>query len=138
MAIPNAYFETVPGDVSSFDTYGDLTALQFTFVSLYGSADRTVQAWTSGMPVGVLINKPTASPTYLKQTNVAQVQTRGFAKVKVGSGGVTAGQLVKLAAGGVVVTATPTDKDIIVGQCVVGGAVGLYATIQLFLTYASV
>jgi hypothetical protein len=125
--------EAMPGDISSYDVTGDLTALEYTFVQLDTTYGRTVEAWTSGLPVGVLCNKPIAeaSATSTKFSTTALVQLRGKALVKAGSGALAAGDWVKLGPGGVGDKATPSAGDLIVGQCEVGAAAGYPATVRL-------
>ena len=108
-----------------------MSALQYTFVQLDTSRARTVQAWSSGLPVGVLVNAPVETATSTKFSLTAIVQTRGKPLVKTGSGGLAVGDWVKLASGGVGVKATPTAADVIVGQCEVAAAEGLNATVRL-------
>ena len=130
-----AFQEVVPGDISAYDVEGDLAALEYTFVQLDTSRARCVAAWTSGLPVGVLRNKPTENGISTSFSTVAMVQTKGKALVKAGTGGIALGDLCKLAAGGVVVKATPTAGDIIVGQCEYAAADTKVGTIRLFTTY---
>ena len=140
MAITAPFREAMPGDISVYDVTGDLTALEYCAVQLDTTYARTVEAWTSGMPVGFLCNKPiaAASATSTKFSTEALVQWRGKALVKAGSGGLAVGDLVKLTTGGVGIKATPTDHDIIVGQCEVAAAEGLPATVRLNIGYVSV
>jgi hypothetical protein len=123
--------EAQPGDISSYDVEGDLTALEYTFVELDTSRNRCVAAWTSGLPVGVLCNRPIEDGTSTAFSTIALVQTRGKALVKAGSGGLAAGDWVKVTTGGVGIKATPTAADVIVGQCEVGAVEGLPATVRL-------
>lgn len=129
--------EAVPGDISSYDVDGDMSSLEYTFVQLDTTRARTVQAYTSGFVVGVLCNRPVETATSTNFSTVAQVQIRGKALVKAGSGGLAVGDLVKAGTGGVGDAATPSDKDIIEGQCEVAAAAGLPATVRLFKTYVS-
>ena len=87
------------------------------------------------MPVGVLTNAPKEDATSTAFSLTATVQKSGVALVKAGTGGLALGDLVKLAAGGVGVKATPTAGDIIVGQCVVAAAENGTASVELFKTY---
>ncbi len=136
MVITAPFREAMPGDISSYDVTGDMTSLEYTFVQLDTTYARTVEAWTSGIPVGVLCNRPIeeASVSSTKFQTVALVQWRGKALVKAGSGGLGVGDLVKVTTGGVGVASTPTAKDIIVGQCEVAAAEGYPATVRLFST----
>jgi hypothetical protein len=127
----NFFTEALPGDISSYDVDGDMSALENTFVQLDTTRQRTVQAWTSGVPVGVLRNRPVETPTQTNFSLVAMVQWRGKAPVKTGTGGLAAGDYVKVTTGGVGIKATPADKDFIVGQCEVAGAEGYIATVRL-------
>jgi len=127
-----------PGDVSSYDVEGDLSSYEYCFVELDTSRPRCVKAYNGGFPAGVLTNRPTEDPTATAFSLIARVQTRGKALVKAGSDGIATSDLVKVTTGGVVVKATPADKDIIVGQCEYPAAEGLVGTVRLFATYASV
>jgi len=141
MAITAPFREAVPGDISTYDVYGDLTDKEYCAVQLRSGSARTVEAWTTGnMPVGILCNRPiaAASATSTKFSTEALVQWRGKALVKTGSGGLAVGDLVKLTTDGVGVKADPDDHDIIIGQCEVGAAVGLPATVRLNIGYVSV
>lgn len=131
MDVRTPFEEFVPGDRSVYDVDGDMSALTNTFVQLDTSRPRTVQAWTSGLPVGVLVNAPVETPTATKFSLTAIVQLRGKALVKAGSGGLAVGDWVKVDTGGVGVTAIPTAGDVIVGQVEVGAAAGLNATVRL-------
>ncbi|MCX8207692.1 MAG: hypothetical protein N3G75_07670 [Methanothrix sp.] len=130
--------ETVPGDISSYDVEGDLTAYEYCFVELDTNRARTVKAYSGGFPVGVLTNRPVEDPTRTEFSTVALVQYKGKALVRTGNGGLAPGDLVKVAAGGVAVKASPSDGDILVGQCEVGADAGEIATVRLFSTYVRV
>lgn len=106
--------------------------LQHTFVELDTVRPRTVKAWSSGLPVGVLANAPVETATSTQFSLSAIVQLKGKALVKTGSGGLAVSDWVKLATGGVGVKATPTAGDVIVGQCEVAAVEGLNATVRLF------
>lgn len=134
-AIPASFYEQPPGSVSSYDVEGDLSALTNTFVQLDTTRARCVAAWTSGLPVGVLLNAPKEDATSTAFSLTARVQIYGKAQVKAGTGGLALGDLVKLDTGGVGVKATPTDGDIIVGQCEFAAAQNALATIRLSVTY---
>ena len=128
----------VGGDRLIYDVEGDLTALEYTFVELDTSRARCVKAWDGGWPVGVLRNKPIEDGTTTYFSTEAIVQTQGRTMVKAGTGGIALGDLVKVAAGGVVVKATPTDADVIVGQCEYAAADTKIGVIRLEKTYARV
>lgn len=134
-AIPAAFYERPPGSVSSYDVEDDLSALTNTFVQLDTSRARCVAAWTSGMPVGVLINAPKEDATSTAFSLTALVQKTGTALVKAGTGGLALNDLVKLDTGGVGIKATPTDGDIIVGLCVFAAAQNEIASVELFKMY---
>lgn len=123
--------EALPGDISSYNPDGDMSALEYTFVELDTARARTVKAWVSGLPVGVLVNRPTETATSTNFSITALVQWRGKALVKAGSGALAVGDWVKVGTGGVGDKATPTAGDVIVGQCEVGAAAGLPATVRL-------
>jgi len=124
--------EAMPGDISVYDVEGDLTTLEYCFVELDTARARTVKAYAGGIATGVLCNRPIEDGTSTQFSTEALVQTKGKALVKAGSGALTPGQLVKVGTGGVGDAATPSDGDIIVGQCEVGAAAGLPATVRLF------
>ncbi|MFA5409169.1 MAG: hypothetical protein WC343_10415 [Bacilli bacterium] len=134
-AISIPFYEKPPGSVSSYDVEGDLSALTNTFVQLDTVRPRTVKAWTSGMPVGVLTNAPAEDATSTKLSLTATVQKSGIALVKAGSGGLAIDDLVKVDTGGVGVKATPSAGDIIVGKCVFAAAQNGNASVELFKTY---
>lgn len=129
--------EALPGDISSYNPDGDMSALEYCFVQLDTTRARTVQAFSTGHPVGVLCNRPTETATSTNFSITALVQWRGKALVKTGSSGLAVGDLVKVGTGGVGDKATK-DKDIIVGQCEVAAAAGLPATVRLFTYQANI
>jgi hypothetical protein len=131
MDVTAPFFERLPGDVSSYDVDGDLSTYEYCAVELDTTRQRTVKAYAGGHPVGFLINRPVETATSTAFSLVALVQWRGKALVKAGTGDLAAGDLVKLDTGGVGVTATPTDGDLIIGQCEVGAAAGYPATVRL-------
>ena len=101
----------------------DLSAKQFTFV-IGNTTDRTVVSATDGQAAdGVVINNPTSGAA-------ATVVTHGRVMVEVGTGGLTAGDLVASDANGEAITAA--TADIVVGKCVEGAAAGGRATIDFF------
>lgn len=128
----------MPGDISSYDVEGDLSSYEYCAVELDTVRQRTVKAYAGGFPVGVLTNRPVETATSTAFSLVALVQYKGKALLKAGSGGLAAGDLVKLTTGGAGIKATPTDKDILIGQCEVAAAEGLPATVRLFSTYVRV
>lgn len=123
--------EALPGDISSYNPDGDMSALEYTFVELDTARARTVKAWSSGLPVGVLVNRPTETATSTNFSITALVQWRGKALVKAGVAGLAVGDWVMVGTGGVGDKATPTAGDVIVGQCEVAAAAGLPATVRL-------
>ena len=123
--------EALPGDISPYNPDGDMSSLEYTFVELDTTRARTVKAWSSGLPVGVLVNRPTETATSTNFSITALVQWRGKALVKAGSGALAVGDWVKVGTGGVGDKATPTAGDVIVGQCEVAAAAGLPATVRL-------
>lgn len=132
------FFERMPGDVSSYDVEGDLTSYEYCFVQLDTARARTVKAFAGGIATGVLINRPIEDATQTAFSTTALVQWRGKALVKAGAAGLAPGDLVKAGTGGVGDKATPTDGDVIEGECEVGAAAGLPATVRLFKAYARV
>jgi hypothetical protein len=107
----------------SFVAGEDLSAAQFTFVKM-NTTDRTVVAAANADAAdGVLINDPVSG-------GAATVVTFGRVIVLVGTGGLTAGDLVGVDANGAAVTAA--TSDIVVGKCVDGASAAEYATIDFF------
>ena len=101
----------------------DLSAKQFTFVKM-NTTDRTVVSATNAdAAFGVLINDPASG-------QAATIVTNGRVIVEVGTGGLTAGDLVGVDANGEAVTAA--TSDVVVGICVDGAAAGERATIDFF------
>jgi len=147
MAITAPFREAVPGDISTYDvaTGEDLSECEYCAVQLTANTNRTVELWETGnMPVGILCNRPVAVDQADRNqfSTEALVQWRGKALVKAGAieggqSGLVAGDLVKLASGGVGVKATPSDGDIIIGQCEVGADAGYPATVRLNIGYVS-
>lgn len=130
--------EAMPGDISSYDVEGDLTNLEYCAVELDTARNRCVKAYAGGVPVGVLCNRPIEDATSTHFSTIALVQYKGKVLLKAGTGGLDAGDLVKLDTGGVGITATPGDGDFIVGQCEVGAEAGLPATVRWQPMYARV
>jgi len=87
------------------------------------------------MPVVVLTNAPKEDATSTAFSLTATVQKFGVALVKAGTGDLALGDLVKPDTGGVGVKATPTNGDLIVGQCVFAAAEGATASVELFKCY---
>lgn len=131
MDVSVPFEEFVPGDRSMYDVEGDMHLLQYTFVELDTARPRTVKAWSSGLPVGVLVNAPVETATQTQFSLGAIVQLKGKALAKAGSGGLAVGDWVKVTTGGVGIKATPTAGDVIVGQCEVAAVEGLNATVRL-------
>jgi hypothetical protein len=131
MDVQVPFEEFVPGDRSIYDVDGDMSALQNTFVQLHTSRPRCIEAWTSGLPIGVLVNAPVETATSTKFSLAGIVQLRGKVLVKTGTGGLAVGDWIKVTTGGVGIKATPTAADVIVGQCEVAAAEGLNATVRL-------
>ena len=101
----------------------DLSALQWTFVKM-NTVDRTVVAAGNGEAAfGVLVNDPTSG-------NAATVVTHGRVIVEVGTGGLTAGDLVGVDANGEAVTAA--SPDVVVGIALEAKSAGERATIDFF------
>lgn len=132
------YRTTVPGDIGSYDVEGDLASNEYCAVELDTARARCVKAFAGGIPVGVLMNRPTETGTSTSFSLTAQVQERGHALLKAGSGGIAAGDLVKITTGGVGIKATPSDGDYIFGLCTVGAAEGYAGTVLIRPTYARV
>lgn len=101
----------------------DLSALQFTFVKMNTTDSTVVAAGNGEAAFGVLINDPTSG-------QAATVVTHGRVMIEVGSGGLTAGDLIGVDGNGEAVTAA--TNDIVVGQCIVGASAGERATIDFY------
>lgn len=101
----------------------DLSALQFTFVKMNTTDSTVIAAGNGEAAFGVLINDPTSG-------QAATVVTHGRVMIEVGTGGLTAGDLIGVDANGEAVTAA--SPDIVVGQCIVGAAAGERATIDFY------
>lgn len=82
---------------------GDLSAGQYLFVQLASDGQVDLVASAGGDAIGVLLNDPDAAG------KAAEVQILGVAKVKVGSGGLTAGHKVQSDASGQAITAASGD-----------------------------
>ena len=97
---------------------------QFCFVKVTGSRVAGLAVANTDLIVGVMQNKPQhpGSP--------AEVAIMGITLLQVGAGGLTAGQAVKCDANGNAVAAT-VGTDIVRGVCVIGGAAGSVASVQL-------
>lgn len=123
--------EAMPGDISSYDVEGDLSACEYCAVELDTARQRTVKAYAGGLYAGILTNRPVETATSTAFSLVALVQWRGKALLKAGSGGLAAGDWVKLTTGGVGIKSTPTAGDVVIGQCEVAAAEGYPATVKL-------
>ncbi len=126
-----AFDSFVEGDRKVYDVEGNLTALEYTFVELDTSRARTVAAYNTGVPFGVLRNKPIDDATSTSFSTEAIVQISGVSMVKAGTGGIALGDWCKVMAGGLAVKATPTDGDFIVGQCEYAAAEGKIGSIRI-------
>lgn len=101
----------------------DLSSNQFYAVK-QNTTDRTVVLAGNGEAAdGILINDP-------KSGNAATVVVFGRTLVEVGTGGLTAGALVGVEAGGKVVVAA--TGDIVIGRAVEAAAAGTRGTIDFF------
>lgn len=101
----------------------DLSTKQWTFV-IQNTTDRTVISATDGQAAdGVLINNPTSG-------GAATVVTHGRVIVEVGTGGLTAGDLVASDANGEAITAA--TADVVVGKALETAAAGERTTIEFF------
>ena len=101
----------------------DLSALQFTFVKMNTTDSTVIAAGNGEAAFGVLINDPTSG-------QAATVVTHGRVLIEVGTGGLTAGDLIGVDANGEAVTAA--SPDIVVGQCITGASAGERATIDFY------
>ncbi len=136
--VASAFDNFREGDRRTYDVEGPLSALEYTFVELDTARPRTVKAYDTGFPVGVLRNAPVEDATSTAFSTEAIVQVSGVTKVKAGAGGIAIGDLVKVTTGGVVIKSNPTDKDLIVGQCEYAAAAGKIGSIRLEKMYAHV
>jgi hypothetical protein len=89
---------------------------QYEFVKITGSrAAGLATGAANEIVVGVLQNKPQY------QGNACSVAVSGISQVRVGTGGLAAGNAVKVDASGRGIVATlPADLALVVGVCVVG------------------
>jgi hypothetical protein len=118
----------VPGQPGSPSPQG---GKQYFFVKITGvrTAGLADDTTSKALVVGVLQNQPQATGAE------ATVAIRGAVLVKAGTGGLTAGQAVKIAADGRGIAATlPGDLQSVVGVAVTTAAVGYLATVQLKLS----
>jgi hypothetical protein len=108
--------QSMPVLQKTFKAAGDLSALQFTYVKF--SADYTVTGAGAGLgtegdiPIGILQNAPAVAGLG------AMVRLLGTSKLKVNGsvgGGISAGSLLKITAGGIGIVAADA-KDVIVAQ----------------------
>jgi hypothetical protein len=91
----------------------DLSASQFCFVVVNSNGQLAAPS-AGGDADGILQDKPNA------QGQIGEVGILGISKAVVGTGGVTAGDLLAVTAAGKVVTAAATNK--IVGRALATGA----------------
>jgi hypothetical protein len=119
-----------PTDVQSYAPNADLEGSYQCFVKITGDKQVGAVTLATNFALGVLINRPnnTTGPSL-----EAKVQTRGTAKVKTGTGGLAASELVTTDKDGLGVKLDPAVGGAYAyGQCVVGAAVGLAASVVLF------
>lgn len=107
-------------DIGFMTAAADLSAKQYFIVDV--TADKQVNlASSAGQAVmGVLQNDPISGAA-------AIVRTGGVSKVEVGTGGLSAGDLVQANANGEAIAAATGDYT--VGMCLIGAAAGEVATI---------
>lgn len=115
----------IPGFSWTMVAAADLSAFQFCFVNADTTAAGSKAAAPSagGRAIGVCQNKPTSG-------RPVTIVSSGISKVKVGAGGVTAGDNVKVLAAGSVTTANAASYA--VGIALATGLVGEY--VPVFLT----
>ena len=97
-----------PGlDVGYLQATGDLSAKQFLAVKVDASNSlQVILASTGGEAIlGILQNKPTTG-------QAADIRVAGVSKAVIGSGGVTAGDLLMTATSGALITATNTNYGV--------------------------
>jgi len=119
-----------PSDVQSYMPDADLEEKVQCFVKITGDKQVGAITATSDFVLGVLQNTPnnTTGPSL-----EAKVQTRGTARVKTGTGGLTASNLVKTDNAGKGVKLDPAVGGAYAyGYCVVGAAEGIAASVVLF------
>ncbi len=109
-------------DVGWLTASADLSAKQYYIVDISG--DGTVAAASSAgqMALGVLQNDPESG-------QVALVRVSGVTKIKVGSGGLTAGDGVQAASDGTAITAS--TGDYVIGLALNTGAEGALVPVAL-------
>lgn len=108
----------------SFEAGGDLSAKQYYGVTLNSSGQVAVAGVSdeAEQPIGVLQDKPDTAG------HVAQVRLLGITKASIGSGGVTAGDLLATEADGQFVTASGVTTRV-VGIALETAAAGTTGTI---------
>jgi hypothetical protein len=100
----------------------DLSSSQFCFV-VVNSSGQLAAPTAGGDADGVLQDKPNA------QGQIGEVGILGISKALVGTGGVTAGDLLAVDAAGKVVTAATGNK--IVGKALATGAASTYIPVLI-------
>lgn len=121
----NAY--EIPGFSWTLLTGEDLSALQFSCVDVNSSGLLITPAADGGRVVGVVQNKPGLGKR-------ATIVTDGISKVKVGTGGVTAGDRVQALTNGTITTAASGDYP--VGIALQTGAAGTLVAVLLLPSIA--
>lgn len=109
-------------DIGWLTASADLSAKQYYIVDASGDGTVTVAGSAGQAVLGVLQNDPESG-------QVALVRTNGVSKVKVGTGGLTAGDLVQAAADGTAIAAS--TGDYVVGMALNTGAEGTYVAVSL-------
>jgi hypothetical protein len=117
-------------ETRTFVASGDLSGLQFRVVDLVGQFK--VGHGLAGRGIGVLQNKPASGEH-------ATVAIRGEVQVRVGSGGVTAGDRLSSTLSGWAQTITASDFGIYdqIGRALTTASSGHIATIELNVTRTS-
>lgn len=107
-------------DLGTTSASADLSAKQFYLVDVSGDNTVIVASSAGQAVLGVLQNAPESG-------QAANVRVYGVSKVVVGTGDITAGDLVQTDASGTAIAAASGDYSI--GICLVGASAGENATI---------
>ena len=112
---------SIPGLVAG----ADLSDYQYYLVKLNSTAQQVVRCdAVTDIPIGILQNDPESG-------EAAEVMALGVSKLKLGTT-ITKSQLIGTdTSGAAAVKATTTTSEMVVGQCIEGGAAGEYGTVTV-------
>lgn len=109
-------------DIGWLTASADLSAKQYFIVDISGDGTITTAGSAGQAVLGVLQNDPESG-------QVAIVRTSGVSKVKVGTGGLTAGQLVQADADGTAIAGA--SGDYVIGMALNTGAEGSLVAVAI-------